>query len=163
MSAHAPTLSVKDFLSKLLAQSQDERWTVKMARQHPLVQDYEYRAGTELAVAPNGSSAEGGVLSEDNPSALPEVTALPAILTGVPSLVPVESAPIAAELSVNIVEAMLLRDGLTSSATELSGAPSHLHLGPVSGKRKRGVSTSTAGPSQVAVNAERNAKRRRRG
>ncbi|KAG9007550.1 Serine/threonine-protein kinase plk1 [Tulasnella sp. JGI-2019a] len=135
----------RDFLSKLLAEKPANRWTVEMARKHPLVRNYEWSTGTRRG--PNAST-------------LPKVTALPTTSIGVPLLKPAGSTPIAADCSEVMVEKMLFIGGSTSGASELSGASIiPLYAGLTSRKRGREASTSVEGPTEIAVSRERSAKR----
>ncbi|KAG9005817.1 Calcium/calmodulin-dependent protein kinase type 1 [Tulasnella sp. JGI-2019a] len=140
-------LQVKDFLSRLLEPDPTERWTAEMARNHPLIRDYEWSVG-----ALGGPVTEGAALSEANATAL---LALPAVPAEATPIQPVGNIPNVTELSENIVEAMLFRSILTPSVSECSETLSfHMALSPTPDERKRD-------PTEVDDDGARSAKRRK--
>ncbi|KAG9004513.1 Calcium/calmodulin-dependent protein kinase type IV [Tulasnella sp. JGI-2019a] len=128
---------ITSFLSTLLTESPDERWTVEAARRHPLVRDVKIDA----PATPDEPIAESAALSNDDSVTSP-VAALSAPSTVVPPVEPMENAPVAIQLSEDIVAAMLL-SGDSTSISETSGTPDFPpSVDLISGKRKREVSTS---------------------
>ncbi|KAG9030162.1 Serine/threonine-protein kinase H1 [Tulasnella sp. JGI-2019a] len=139
---------IEDFLQRLLAPEPEERWTVTAARQHPLVRDIAPRTTTSSAVIAGESVAEDAALNNGDvltsvamPPPPPAVAATPVASGDIPLIQPIESALIAADLSVGIVETMR---SSTSSVPEVSGTSSlALPLGVGPAKRKREVSASS--------------------
>ncbi|KAG9015102.1 hypothetical protein FRB94_004221 [Tulasnella sp. JGI-2019a] len=139
---------IEDSLQRLLAPEPEERWTVTAARQHPLVRDIAPRTTTSSAVIAGESVAEDAALNNGDvltsvamPPAPPAVAATPVASGDIPLIQPIESALIAADLSVGIVETMR---SSTSSVPEVSGTSSlALPLGVGPAKRKQEVSASS--------------------
>ncbi|KAG8989448.1 hypothetical protein FRB94_014383 [Tulasnella sp. JGI-2019a] len=147
-------LLVSDFLHKLLEESPARRWTVKAARWHPLVG--HILSSTRAPVIGSEGSATGGAAPSNGNASTSTVPELHAGWTSVTPTETMENGPIDANLSVFIVEGMLLNDVSTSSDVLSTPSPSLLASArPV--KHKRDVSISN--PLQVTTDDAPSAKR----
>ncbi|KAG9020284.1 Calcium/calmodulin-dependent protein kinase type 1D [Tulasnella sp. JGI-2019a] len=158
----------EDFLLKLLAREPRERWTVEMARMHPLVRSIASTTTTGPAANAGTSVSESAGPSNGTVLVSPLVPVLAPLVATVPTIQAVNPRIIRMErdaaASVDPPKGMLWGNGPISRILHVTGAvgvsPS---AGSIAGKRKREFSASTSGRREVvaADDSARSVKRRK--